>query len=385
MNNHYTPRMIIKQFARENKVNLYHLKTGQREACKIKRVFSETDLYDPELETAFASKLEGPFGDLLHHKLLKGNTIEIDRKENFLIRKFYLINSMRNPIVNNSWDEMIKKMELENHPSIKLGEALGRFYPEIQQFFQESFGSGEKYISSLKQVMESDSLEDLVTEIDYEDLKGDLSHLDQVSLAARASIVTTTVIWDCEESGQELILPGVQGAQEMDQISIMYKAMVLRQRRKELEKEWIPEEIEMELKRLEAGSLQFMENYGIYPISPTRCICYISPYFRAFFPFRVPFGRKKQYPPLLDRKQFDRHFYIPFRMELFKPCDTRDNQHYRFEVKHLTADEVCRLNASMLNIEPEEFVFRDYNRIRESLYYYDKKAIFQGGKKHSFS
>lgn len=90
-------------------------------------------MFDPELETAFSTKLEGPFSDLLHHKLLVGDTVSINRKENQLIRKFLMINFLRAPIVNCTWEEMVERTESQQHPSVQAREFLLRHHPELKK------------------------------------------------------------------------------------------------------------------------------------------------------------------------------------------------------------------------------------------------------------
>ena len=91
MKNHYIPRLLLKQSAEKEKVNRYDFESDSFGTKKLKDVFSMTDIFDSELERNFATKLEGPFGNLLHHKLLAKDMISIDRKENLLMRKFLMI------------------------------------------------------------------------------------------------------------------------------------------------------------------------------------------------------------------------------------------------------------------------------------------------------
>ena len=99
-------------------MNSYSFTGGGFSTKKLKHTFAEEDIFGPELEAAFAGKLEGPFGDLLHHKLISNDEITISRKENLLIRKFLMVNALRSPFTNGSWDEMIERTHLEDHPSV---------------------------------------------------------------------------------------------------------------------------------------------------------------------------------------------------------------------------------------------------------------------------
>ena len=126
MNNHYIPRLLLKQFAEKEKVNIYDFGAESFGTKKLKDVFALPDIFDVELEQAFATKLEGPFGNLLHHKLLSGNKVSIDRMENLLIRKFLMIQFLRAPIVNTTWEEMVERTKLKDHPSVQAKEILER-------------------------------------------------------------------------------------------------------------------------------------------------------------------------------------------------------------------------------------------------------------------
>lgn len=379
MNTHYIPRLLLRQFAVSGKVNTYDFTTSSFATKKVKNTFALKDSFDPELEAAFAKKLEGPFGDLLNHKLLSGDTITIDRRENMLMRKFKMINFLRAPIINGSWDEMIERTRLWEHPAVQAKEFLSRHHPELRELFEKNIPSKKTYISDLKKAMEIDSLEDIANSAS----RSDVSHT--LALAASHGLVTVAAFWDSSRSGQEFILPKLPGISQMDQVSISYKALTIRKLRAQKEKKGLDSRLRRELDRLEHGSLIYCENFSIYPISPTRVLIFFSPYFRAFFPIMDSTGTIEIYPPLLEKKQFDAHFFEPMRMELFKPCRSSFNRYYQYSVKNLTADEVMALNALLLDMETEEFVFHDYNRIRDSFWYYDKTAKFAFKKKHDFS
>ena len=118
MNNHYIPRLLQRQFSTGEKINTYSFLSESFQTRNIKKVFAESDLFDAELEKLFAHKLEGQFGNLLNHKLLIGKNINLNREENLLLRKFILINFLRAPIVNTTWEEMLARTKLQNHPSV---------------------------------------------------------------------------------------------------------------------------------------------------------------------------------------------------------------------------------------------------------------------------
>lgn len=379
MKTHYIPRLLLKQFAVSEKVNTYDFTTGSFAVKKVKNTFALNDGFDADLESAFATKLEGPFGDLLNHKLLSGDTITIDRRENLLMRKFMMINFLRAPIVNCSWDEMVERTRTQDHPSVQAKEFLCRHNPELKAIFDKFIPSKETYIRDLKKAMEIDSLEDIGNSCKRTDVSVTLR------FAASHAMVTVAAFWDSSQSGQEFILPKLPGVSQMDQVSTLYKLLVVRSLKARKEKDGIDDSIRRALGRLEYGSSVYCENFSVYPISPTRVLICFSPYFRAFFPGMDAVGTVEIYPPLLDKEQFDKHFFEPMRMELFKPCRNAFNRYYQYSVKMLNAREVMALNALMLNMETEEFVFHDFNKIRDSFWYYDRVAKFAVKKKHDFS
>ena len=67
MNTHYIPRLLLRPFAIGERINTYNFTTNSFEFKKLKNTFSEDNLFDEELEKQFASKLEGPFGNLLNN------------------------------------------------------------------------------------------------------------------------------------------------------------------------------------------------------------------------------------------------------------------------------------------------------------------------------
>ena len=392
MNTHYIPKLLLRRFATGDRVNTYDFKTESFNSKKLKNTFSEKDLFDSELEAAFASRLEGPVGDILNNKLLKGRSITIDRRENLLLRKFLMINFLRAPIVNGSWDEMVERTQLQNHPSAQARDFLIRHSPELREVFDRCIPSAKSYISDLKTAMEYDSIEDILKPAkEYNSIEDILKSENKskvstsLRMAAQHALVTTIAFWDSEDSSQEFILPKLPGICMMDQVSITHKPLVLMTRRQELESTGLDEDLKRELGGLIYGSTVYPENFSIYPISPTRALICFSPYFKAFFPIMDATNTVQLYPPILERVQFDRHFFQPMRMELFKRCKNIFNKIYSFEVKTLTAEEVMGLNSMLLDMETEEFAFHDYNKIRDSFWYYDKRARFALPKKHDFS
>ena len=161
MKTHYIPRLLLRKFATNDKVNSYYFAEEGFRLQKLKTAFAGEDLFEEYLEKAFATKLEGPFGDLLNHKLLGSDTIKLNREENMLIRMFLMINSLRAPILNNTWEDMIEKTQLKEHPTVQARDFLIRHSPIWEKVFEENTFSNQTYLQDLKKAMEIFSLEEL--------------------------------------------------------------------------------------------------------------------------------------------------------------------------------------------------------------------------------
>ena len=373
MNNHYISRLLLRKFAEGNSVGSYDLIKGEISKKNIKRVFAGQDIFDPELERTMANKIEGPVGDLLNNRLLVGrDSIELDRRENRLLRKYVMLHGLRAPILNTSWEEMIRRTRTEDHPALLRLEFMFEIIPGFRDYFLEEFNNTESYLSNLKLALETDSLEELA------DFGTDVPVSLQV--AACQALLGGIAFWDSRECEEEFVLPKLPGISMLDLQGPMYKCSVIAG----LCDRVLPNSLLPELERLYNGGLLYSDNYTIYPISPYRTIIFFSPYFRAFFPIMDYEGRRVVYPPLLGRKQFDRHFFEPTRMELFEPCKSKRNSRYRYKVHQLKKEEVFLINSLILDMETEEFVFHDFEKIRDSLRYYDREAKLAYGKKHDF-
>lgn len=245
---------------------------------------------------------------------------------------------------------------------------------------KEGMPGKSDFIHNLKTTLEVADISDIATQ--------DIRLTDNLALvaAAQSAVAVTYTIWDSTECNQEFILPQVPGVSESDMFGFQEKIRVIWNLCEKTKKGPLYNELVTRL----YGSMAYSENYGIFPISATRALIGFSPFFRLFFPMKdnlEPYENHEQtilYQPLLDEAEFQRHFYSPKRMELFENCDNYMNQKYRYRVKQLRATEVQQMNALMINMEPEKFVFHDYNKIRDSLWYYDNVAQFAMEKRYKF-
>lgn len=378
MNTHYVPRLMLRAFSENDKVNSFDVINQSFSTKKMKKTFAAPDIYCPELENLFAKKLEGPFGDLLNNYLLSKDTIQINRKQNMLLRKFILINWLRNPVLNQPLDSVIETLGIKEHPSIKANEFLMRVFPEMREFYEANAPSELNYMKDLEIVMETDSIDEMEGSAKWNQLSE--SGKMEVNIAMSATIA----FWDCSTTEQEFILPCVTGASEMDYLGKMHKTFMLMQKIDKLKEEGADEGLIMECSQRMLGSIFFSDNYHLYPLSPTRIMVCFSPFFRLYYPTLSGISYHELYPAVFSKEEFATHFFYPTRMELFEPCISIFNKAYIYKVKQLTKKEMMRFNAHLIDAETQEFVFHDYNRIRDSLWFYDNEIKFAFPKKHDF-
>lgn len=122
-NNHYIPRFILRQFGEY--LNVYNVKDGSlRSGERTDHVFAERKIYPFDLEKDIGYKLESPFAKLFHNKLMSGkpgDKIVLTRKEILLMKRFYLLETIR----VTSMAEIKKK-------EIALSEFYSSFFSGIQ-------------------------------------------------------------------------------------------------------------------------------------------------------------------------------------------------------------------------------------------------------------
>jgi hypothetical protein len=365
MNNHYIPQLLLRQFAENGKVNSYNVETGEFSTKKIKKAFCEKNLFDDELEKRFAKEIEGPFGNLLNNKLLAGkDSIQINRQENLLIRKFHLIQLLRSPYSYMTFEEIMTKAKELDDPGVQF----------VRTFVNpnEIFEGPSSYVKNLELVMKYYTIENLLKQ---EDLPY------TVKFSALNALTSYYAIWDTTDIEEEFLLAKLQGLSLRDYGGICYKLHMLIDYK---EKKALKDFEEKNWNRLICGIMGNSDNYWICPLSPTRALVGISAYFRAFFPDVDGATGKVLLPRLFDEKQFQKHFFMPMRMELFEPCTSFFNKEYRYSVKQLTPQELHLQNAFVLNEEMEEFLFRDYAKIRDSFWAYEN-VIRTEKKKYDYS
>lgn len=109
-NNHYVPQLILRRFG--NKINLYNVKNGEvRYKRSTLNMFSEKKLYPVELENKLGT-FESNIANLLDNKILIDSTeVSLTRTEIWQLVQFACISMIRTP---NSYKRLKNKQEAKD-------------------------------------------------------------------------------------------------------------------------------------------------------------------------------------------------------------------------------------------------------------------------------
>ena len=378
---HYIPRLLLRKFAENDRVNLYNLPEKQMLNKKIRDCFTEDDLFSEELEQKFNKNLESVFGSILNNKLLSENEVRLEFKDAMMIGYFFIFHAIR-ALYADDFESMLERGKS------RVREEVAKYRSQFSEEVRDEYTEFLTFMFCGLMPNE-DTYELLLSEFtDY------VSNNNSMSLprsqVLRLLILNDAsryyVIWDSSKCGEEFILPKMTQVNYRDIHGSHYKFQYLsnfvndRLRFEKLSKKQQSRMLEV----LDSSSIVAGDNYVIYPLSPTRLLVAIHDYFSLFFP-RRGYGMRYPYvPKVLREKQFYEHFfseddYKP-RFELFEPCLIK-NESLVFPVKDLTEREVYILNALSLNEESEAFIFHNFDKIRNSINAYEN--IFQVAQKRN--
>lgn len=296
-NNHYVPQLILRRFG--NKINLYNVKTGE---VKFKRstlnMFNEKNLYPQELEKKL-SLFESKIANLLDKKILvDANEISLTRTEIWQLVQYACISMIRTP---NSYN----RLKLKQEDKAKL-EKQG-----FKEFYIENETDEEYSERTINVILDSKNIKEVYehTKVTYEACKWAslfynccLSILD--SKDAKEDFVIMDVGMICEHDktrfqpfpslfSKEFVSKEMQPIDyyrrnEIDEIlkrgyiyNTLQSFIEKAQNNEEIsnsEKDKVQAFFETEMK------MQYVHaNYYIIPVSNTRTVSFINPFFKLYF------------------------------------------------------------------------------------------------------
>lgn len=356
-NNHYVPQFILRRFG--NKINRYNVETGE---VKVKgstiNAFSQKDIY-PEWLEKMLSKLESKMATLIDKKILNAEgVVTITREDNWLIKKFFTIATLRVPD-----SSLMTIKHLDSEESLK------------QRGFREVFvenETAEQYMyRTLKVILESNNMDELYNHpmVTYEACNWAsifyhcyLSIWD--STKSKEDFIITDNGMNCEHDKTRFLTFCFDGNKFVNQKDEMLKRGFVHKK--------MMESTDPMKKALYARlwlNMSFVHaNYYLFAVSNTRTISLINPFFRLFDDpscIKITNEVPTIAPSLLSREALkcNTQTYVELG-------EKNDADLFHYEVKDLSLDEVIIVNNMMLDRVYRWVGFDNSARITRSLNVY---------------
>ena len=373
MKNHIVSQMIIKRFA--SAINVFDVESGKIDtAKKPNKVFYKNDRLSDDLEKLIAEKIEGPFGNLLHHKLLAPGFVTLTREELYLLKRYLMMVSVR------MYDE---------HEFSKMMES----FSENAKRYAES-SPYKEYLCGLRTNdqlrLNEKELYELALRIYCENKNPAFIELDkrvtiEILAWARTFMDSYLAIWDAPD-GMEFILSDCSMVSEYEGCHQLTGGLDLSKTSYSCYKmlhEKTPEEQLFHLDVLSKNYVMY-ENYNLFNLSSKRCLVLINPFFRQYFGCRTKIEGGKEYvmpkpdiwPAII---QDEKLFKMPVN-EYKAPGLYVDEDLFFYEAKTLAPKDVVYINSLIISMTKEIFGFNDIAAIEGSVSYYIwEKASLKNG------
>ena len=373
VNSHYVPRLTLKKFS--DKLCLFNVNTGEyKENTKIDNAFSEMGFYNDEVEDKLNKKIESQFGNLLSNKLLLADrTIELNRDEVQLIKKYLLISVIRS-MGNEEFLQQEKRFYDDLNEYGKQYAKLNGYKEEkIDPPFIEKEIEGETsfdyWMRTLNVILDTDGTPEKIME-----------HPDKTYPAYRWSMVIRAgyiAFWDSEYEHDEYIITDIGMTSENEK---GWNGITNHNKKKmdflmDLMIESTTKKERIAIFQMMNMVKDFHENFMMFPISARRMIVEISP----FYKFRIK--NEKYYDmPDLDELSYlnNEELYYPndvhyvYSQKPFKPPKTHPNDKYIYDIKKLNSVETCYCNELFFDRINTWVGFSSLDKVKNSLIGYYK-------------
>lgn len=361
-NNHYVPQFILRRFG--TKINRYNVKTGEFK-CKTSTInaFSDKDIYPEWLELLLGT-IESKIADLIDKKVLTASSnVTITRKENWLIKKFFAIETLRVP-----GSSLYSVRHLDSVERLK------------QDGFKEIEISGESNLAyayrTMKVLIESNSLEEVYNhkEVTYEACKwGTLFNNCYISIWDSSKCNEDFIITDngmnCEHDRTRfLTFPNLcgKGPYTNNNYEMLKNGYVLKclsdSKNLNNEKETL---IYFNI----LNRMNYVHaNYYYFAVSSTRTIALINPFYRLYYDADLLHIIKRKpnvWPTLLsqDAMSSNKQTYV-------SNGSISQEDKYHYTIKDLPLEDVITINCMALDRIKRWLGFDNSSKIARSLNVY---------------
>ena len=361
-NNHYVPQFILRRFG--SKINRYNVETGEFK-CKTSTInaFSDKDIYPEWLELLLGT-IESKIADLIDKKVLNASSeVTITRKENWLIKKFFAIETLRVP-----GSSLYSVRHLDSVERLK------------QDGFKEIEITGESNLAyayrTMKVLIESNSLEEVYNhkEVTYEACKwGTLFNNCYISIWDSSKCNEDFIITDngmnCEHDRTRFFTfqnlcgngPYTNTNDEMLKNGYVLKHLVDSYNSKDINKNFIYSSILNKMNYVHA-------NYYYFAVSSTRTIALINPFYRLYYDvdlLQITKIKPNVWPTLLSENAMSSNTQTYVSSKGFS-----ENDEYHYLIKDLPLEDVIKINCMALDRIKRWLGFDNSSRIARSLNVY---------------
>ena len=348
-NNHYIPQFILREFG--DTINVYDTKNKTlKQNQQTFRVFAERQIYPADLEKDIGYKLESPFAKLFHDKLMtgkSGSTITLTRKELRLMKRFFLLETIR--VVS-----MKGIGELEKYSS----ELYCSFFPGFSEVEIKDETAESRWHRSIKVIVETEDLHKVIKHplCTYETLKW--SYIFNSGYFA---------FWDCTESGVDYIVSDIGMTSEVEPSKL--KDGFEHTKKDELIR-LIEREINVEKKAAYQNILStqalFHENFYMFPLSKSRMIVTVNPFF-SLYDKKTKLNKPYEWPTeITSQRLFDKNVSPKPMVLLGKPI-YKDDDEFTYTVQNVKSDDAEYINMLMLDRIDSKMGYSDFSKIKSSV------------------
>lgn len=349
-NNHYVPRFILRQFAEY--LSLYNVKDGSlRIGERTDHIFAERKIYPADLEKDIGYELESPFANLFHNKLMcgkSGDKIVLTRKEVLLMKRFYLLETIR----------VISMAEITKYERA-ISDLYSSFFPDFKEKLIPNETDTDRWHRNIRVVIESEDLTQISKHplCTYEVLKW-------------ASIFSSGyfAIWDCAETEIDYLISDIGMTSEVEPSK---QADGYEHTKKDSLCTLFDRETNTFKKQgyqniLSAQSL-FHENFYMFPLSKKRMIVIVNPFFSLYdrkTKLTKPTG---VWPTKIgDRRLFEKNESPKPMIIMGKPLYNDDDE-YSYTIKRVKVEDAEYINMLMLDRIDTYMGYSDWKNIESSV------------------
>ena len=328
-NNHFIPQFILREYG--DRINVFNVKDQSlKTSRKTNSIFAGSRIYPPDLEQNIGYKVEAPFAKLFHEKLMKGvpgGNVLLTRKEVLLMKRFFLLETMRVESERDIifFDKLTSQLSLNCEFTEK----------EMQDETPEA-----RWHRNLQVIIETENLWDISRHelCTYEALKW-----------ANIFLSGYFAFWDSSCSDTDFLINDIGMTSEVED---SYLKDGFEHEKKDYLQYLIQRESNSPLKNAYLNILQnqffFHENFYLFPLSKKRMIVLVNPFFRLYDKKEKMFCPSIWPTHIEDKKLFEKNLAQRVPVLLGKPV-FKDDDIFTYTVKSISDADAEYINMLMLD------------------------------------